>query len=94
MQAERSMSRRNMLFGTSHTKDRSQLRVADRCLALSGVACRACEDSCIVRAIRFQPRLGGVDQLKVDTAACTGCGECLLVCPINALSLEGTATHG
>lgn len=94
MQAERSISRRNMLFGPKRSTDRAWLQVADHCLSLAGIACRACEDGCTVRAIRFRPRLGGGDQLIVDGAACTGCGECLPICPVKALSLRGTPSHG
>ncbi|MGH1477408.1 MAG: 4Fe-4S dicluster domain-containing protein [Geminicoccales bacterium] len=94
MQTERSISRRDILFGPARSKNRCRLKVADQCLSLSGVACRACEDSCTVGAIRFQPRLGCVDQISVEATTCTGCGDCLLVCPVTALSLEGTRPHG
>ncbi|MGI9490368.1 MAG: 4Fe-4S dicluster domain-containing protein [Geminicoccaceae bacterium] len=94
MQTERSLSRRDILFGPLRSQDRPRLQVADRCLSLSSVACRACEDVCAVRAIRFRPRLGGIDLISVDAAACTGCGDCAPMCPINALSLEGPSPHG
>ena len=64
-----------------------QAAVDNRCLALRGVECRLCGDGCEPRALRFVPVRGGVAQLKIDTAACSGCGECLSVCPTQALSL-------
>jgi ferredoxin-type protein NapF len=94
MQTERSISRRNMLFGSICSTDRTRLLVADHCLSLTGVACRACEDACAVRAISFQPRMGGAYQLSVDPLACTGCGDCLPVCPVSALELMEKRSHG
>lgn len=65
-----------------------RIQVADTCLARRGVECRVCGDACDARALRFRPALGGIAQLQVDSAACTGCGECLPVCPVAALSLR------
>ncbi len=61
------------------------------CLAERGVECRVCGDNCDTRALRFVPRRGGVAQLRVDTAACTGCGDCVGACPVAALSLVSPA---
>lgn len=65
-----------------------RIQVADTCLARRGVECRVCGDACDSRALRFVPARGGIAQLQVDTAACTGCGDCLSVCPVAALSLR------
>ena len=94
MQNERSLSRRDILFGPLQSQGNPIIQVSEHCLALSEIACRACEDVCAARALRFRPRLGGVDLISVDAAACTGCGDCLPVCPINALSFEGPSPHG
>jgi ferredoxin-type protein NapF len=67
---------------------RWRIQVADSCLARRGVECRVCGDACDARALRFVPARGGIAQLQVDAAACTGCGECLPVCPVAALSLR------
>lgn len=64
-----------------------RVQAAASCLAQRGVECRVCGDACGVRALRFVPARGGIAQLQIDTAACTGCGECLPVCPVGALSL-------
>lgn len=61
--------------------------VADTCLSRRGVECRVCGDACDARALRFVPARGGIAQLQVDAAACTGCGECVGVCPVSALSV-------
>lgn len=65
-----------------------RIQVADTCLARRGVECRVCGDACDARALRFVPARGGVAQLQIDTAACTGCGDCLAVCPVAALVLR------
>lgn len=65
-----------------------RVQVAETCLARRGVECRVCGDACDARALRFVPARGGIAQLQVDSAACTGCGDCLAVCPVAALSLR------
>lgn len=65
-----------------------RVRVADTCLNRRGVECRVCGDACDVRALRFVPARGGIAGLQVDAAACTGCGDCVSVCPVRAISLR------
>lgn len=64
-----------------------RVQVQDHCLARRGVECRVCGDNCGTAALRFVPALGGIAQLQVLTDRCTGCGECLPVCPVQALHL-------
>ncbi len=61
--------------------------VADNCLSLMGTTCRVCEDSCLPRAIRMRPELGGRYRPIIDVERCNGCGACLSPCPTNALSV-------
>lgn len=61
--------------------------VGPGCLAEQRVECRLCGDGCDAGAIRFPPRLGGVSAPVVDAARCTGCGDCLPLCPPGALRL-------
>jgi ferredoxin-type protein NapF len=58
------------------------------CLALQGVECRVCGEACEAGAIRFRLQIGAVAQPALDLSACTGCGECLAVCPSNAIALQ------
>lgn len=61
--------------------------LGDGCLAVRGVTCGTCADPCDPRALKVRPLLGGRGLPTIDAAACTGCGECLNVCPVGALSL-------
>jgi ferredoxin-type protein NapF len=63
-------------------------RVSDACLPKKGVECRVCGDFCDVRAIRFQPRLGGNPLPDIDIETCTGCGACVAPCPATAISIR------
>lgn len=65
-----------------------RVQVDARCLNRRGVECRVCGDACDARALRFVPARGGMAQLKVDSAACTGCGDCVAVCPVDAITLR------
>jgi ferredoxin len=75
---------------------RSELRprIGPGCLALQRVECRVCGEACEEAAIRFRPQLGGISspQLKLDS--CSGCGDCLNACPVQAIDLVPAALAG
>lgn len=86
-------TRRSLLLG--RPAPRKPVAVAaDRCLARLGIVCRTCGDACEPRAIRFPPRLGGVAVPVLDVEACTGCGECVQLCPAVAISLAEPSHAG
>jgi len=62
--------------------------VGDRCLAKRGITCRSCGDVCETSAIRFRPALGGRSEVSVEQEDCTGCGECIQVCPEGVIELK------
>jgi ferredoxin-type protein NapF len=64
--------------------------ISDGCLAEAGIVCRSCGDVCPEIAIRFRPRIGLPPQAIVSESACTGCGECVGVCPGSAVTLGAT----
>ncbi|MBL8642869.1 MAG: ferredoxin-type protein NapF [Rhodospirillaceae bacterium] len=60
--------------------------ISSACLAQNGVTCLSCRDACGETAIQFQIAKGGViPALNADR--CNGCGACVSVCPVNAISL-------
>ncbi len=62
-------------------------KVSDTCIAYHGVVCRSCYDQCETRAIEFGPTAGRVPVPQLDIEKCTGCGACVAVCPVNAISV-------
>lgn len=63
-------------------------RVGADCLSTRGVTCRVCAEWCDARAIRFRLEVGGRAHPEISDAACTGCGECIAICPANAIAME------
>ena len=60
----------------------------DTCLAYNNVECRSCYDPCEARAIKMTPRIGGVSIPELNNTACTGCGACFAVCPVQAVNMN------
>lgn len=63
-------------------------RVGDACLAERGTVCRSCEEHCEPQAIRFQLLSGGRSRPVILDARCNACGECVRVCPAQAMALR------
>lgn len=61
------------------------------CLPTRGVACRSCGDVCEVGAITFQFGANRLATPRIDADACTGCGACLSVCPVDVIALQAIA---
>jgi NAD-dependent dihydropyrimidine dehydrogenase PreA subunit len=100
-------SRRQLIFGaflrtepTSSPETAGQLpnagprivAFAEHCLAQQNVVCRSCAEICEHDAIRFSPRLGGAALPVLNHDRCTGCGDCLPICPNAALSLVANSS--
>ena len=66
------------------------IRISDSCLSISGVVCRSCGDHCDERAIKFTLLTLGRTLPEINTRSCTGCGQCIAVCPANAISIHET----
>ena len=64
-----------------------KIDIQANCLAFNGVECRACEDNCESRAIRFKREIGGIAKPQVNLEACNGCGACIAVCPVSAVKI-------
>ncbi len=93
------LSRRNFLKGrvtvpTSETTGSEIAHIVSigaGCLAAAGIDCQLCRDACAEGAIAFVPRRGGPFLPSIRAALCTGCGDCLAVCPTAALHLAPTS---
>lgn len=58
------------------------------CLGHQGVFCQSCRDACETGAIRFALAQTRIPVPRIDSDACTGCGACVSVCPVRAVSLK------
>lgn len=67
--------------------ERFVARIGSACVEPKGVSCRRCGEACDADAIRFRPIGGGIAAPTLSADACTGCGDCLSVCPTSAISL-------
>ena len=78
----------SLFTGRDSTPWNVKARVGADCLSTRGVTCRVCAEWCDARAIRFRLEVGGRAHPEISDAACTGCGECVAVCPANAIAME------
>jgi ferredoxin-type protein NapF len=82
-------ARRGFLLGrrpAAHAEG-ERLVIGDACLARRGVECRVCGEACDTGAIRFRPQRGGIAQPQLTLQACTGCGDCVPVCPVGVITV-------
>ncbi len=89
-------AKRAFLIGNSAVVDKSGnaeaeasqiARISGRCFAIDRVACQICGDICEPRAIKFFWTSKKVPTPHIQEDACTGCGDCLPVCPPSAITL-------
>lgn len=57
------------------------------CMPRQGIVCSSCRDACPAQAVRFPVR-SRIPVPEVDLDACTGCGACVAVCPVDAIALR------
>jgi ferredoxin-type protein NapF len=87
----RPTTRRDFLLGRTAAPRTPIAHIGEGCLEPAGIVCQACRDACTPRAIRFPPSGAGFAAPVIDASRCTGCGECVGVCPGHAITLEGAA---
>ncbi len=59
----------------------------NNCLSMNATICRSCGESCEDEAIKFNLKLGGIAEPVLNIEACSGCGACFSVCPVQAIQL-------
>jgi ferredoxin-type protein NapF len=64
------------------------VHIGDGCLAFRGVVCRSCGEACDEEAIGFRLRVGGAAEPQLNADSCTGCGCCVMPCPVQAVRIE------
>jgi ferredoxin-type protein NapF len=62
--------------------------IGAECLLERGVSCQLCTDACPEAALAIDLSCRPVGRIRVEAAACTGCGACLAVCPASAIALQ------
>lgn len=86
------LSRRRLLLGRGADAQRQSVAsVGPACFMARGIACRLCEDTCDTGAFRFRPLLGGRAEVTVEESRCTACGDCLDICPADAITLTAAS---
>ena len=62
--------------------------VGPRCLLKAGISCQSCTDACDEDALRFDLAVRPAGAIRLDLDKCTGCGACVAVCPVDAISMK------
>lgn len=88
-QPHTNLSRRAFLLRSEMPQPR--VAIAHQCFASRGIYCESCRDACEASALRFVPQLGSVPKLIVEPDLCTQCGECVPVCPQDAIRVKPLA---
>jgi len=58
------------------------------CFSERGVICKSCGEVCETRAIQFKLAVGGITHVVMNNDLCNGCGECVSICPANAITIK------
>jgi len=61
--------------------------IKNNCLSKIGVVCQSCYEVCEHGAIEFSLKMGGVPSINLNTDQCNGCGECVSICPKDAIQV-------
>ncbi|MCW8884867.1 MAG: ferredoxin-type protein NapF [Motiliproteus sp.] len=77
------------VFRSVQERPWSQLAtISESCITHKQVVCRSCGENCEPEAIQFKLTAGQVAVPTIDIDLCTGCGACLAVCPVQAVSIS------
>ncbi len=65
-----------------------KVEIKKSCLAMNAITCRVCADSCEEEAIEFKLQTKGRSNPVIDIELCNGCGECLVKCVNNSITIK------
>ncbi len=63
-------------------------KIKDNCLSKIGVVCQSCSEVCDHGAIEFSLQMGGIPGIDLNTENCNGCGDCISICPKDAIQIS------
>jgi len=63
------------------------INIENNCLTHQHVVCQVCREQCDQGAIALVHKVGSVAVPTIKMDKCTGCGFCLAVCPVSAISI-------
>ncbi|MCP4001887.1 MAG: 4Fe-4S dicluster domain-containing protein [Gammaproteobacteria bacterium] len=63
-------------------------KIGRTCLPIRGESCRICGNLCELNAIRFIQAEGQLPVPVIVADECTGCGDCLGICPVDAIDMK------
>ena len=66
----------------------NKVNIRDNCLSKIGVICQSCSEVCEHDVIEFKLEMGGVPSIGLNLKNCNGCGECVSICPKDAIKVE------
>lgn len=85
--SRRALFRAALPRSTHATPAARVARLGAGCVEPAGVSCRRCGEACDTDAIAFTPLGGGRTAPLLTADRCTGCGVCVDVCPVSAITL-------
>jgi ferredoxin-type protein NapF len=66
----------------------ASIEINSLCFAQRGIVCRSCGEVCESRALSFSYQVGGTTRIDISAQRCTGCGECVSICPARAMAVK------
>jgi len=78
----------NTFESTNNQPWKITAKIKEGCLSKIGVVCQSCSEVCEHGAIKFSLQMGGVPGIELNTEQCNGCGDCISVCPKNAIQIN------